>query len=75
MPPLILHNSLCVVHLTHAGDCICCASAQVMLTLFIAIGGALVAAFLGYHLALTAAGLTTYEIAKRQQAMPSSGRV
>ncbi len=61
------------VHLTDA--CVCCASMQVMLTLFIAIGGGLVAAFLSYHLALTAAGLTTYELVKQQQAMPCSDGV
>lgn len=71
----LLHGVVGHVHLTHADDCICCVSVQVMLTLFIAIGGGLVAAFLSYHLALTAAGLTTYEIVKRQQAMPCSGRV
>lgn len=42
--------------------------AQVTLALFIAIAGLLVAAFLAYHLALTACGLTSYETLKRQQA-------
>lgn len=71
----LLHCIAGHVHLTQADDRICCAGVQVMLTLFIAIGGGLVAAFLSYHLALTAAGLTTYEIVKRQQAMSCSDRV
>lgn len=54
--------------------------AQVTLALFIAIAGLLVAAFLAYHLALTACGLTSYETMKRQQArtaqrMPRSGQL
>ena len=54
--------------------------AQVTLALFIAIAGLLVAAFLAYHLALTACGLTSYETIKRQQARtaqrtPRSGQL
>ncbi|KAK9846363.1 hypothetical protein WJX81_002404 [Elliptochloris bilobata] len=41
----------------------------VMLTLFMAIAGGLVAAFLSYHLALTSVGLTSYEVMKQQQAL------
>ena len=59
------------MHLAHVYDCVCRVSMQIMLTLFIAIGGGLVAAFLSYHLALTAAGLTTYEVMKQQQAIPA----
>ena len=69
------HGAHGELHLAHAYDCVCCASVQIMLTLFIAIGGGLVAAFLSYHLALTAAGLTTYEIMKRQQAISCSDRL
>ena len=52
---------------------LCYVRAQVTLTLFLAIADLLVATFLTYHTALIAAGLTTYEVVRRDQALSVLG--
>lgn len=54
-------------------DWLCYMRAQVTLTLFMAIADLLVATFLTYHTALIAAGLTTYEVVRRDQALSVLG--